>query len=63
MSGAFAPLPTDVMCTEIYGGPQTARITGRWHGRPVSVSLSRTDGCRIAQWDAYSSVVVLRGGV
>jgi Subtilisin inhibitor-like len=47
----FAPVPGDV-CTEQFGGPQTAHITGVWGGKPVDLELSRTDGCRIAQWDA-----------
>ncbi|WP_448612984.1 SSI family serine proteinase inhibitor [Modestobacter sp. URMC 112] len=47
----FAPLPADTMCTEQYGGPQTASVTGTWRGEPVDLSLSRTDGCRITQWD------------
>ena len=47
----FAPLPADVVCTEVYGGPQTARITGTYRGARVDLALSRTDGCRIAQWD------------
>jgi hypothetical protein len=48
----FAPLPEDVICTEQFDGPQTAHITGVWGGEPVDLELSRTDGCRIAQWDA-----------
>ncbi|MGY1721374.1 SSI family serine proteinase inhibitor [Blastococcus sp. SYSU DS0552] len=52
MAEPFAPLPDDRVCTEQYGGPQTARITGRWNGAPVDLELSRVDGCRIAQWDA-----------
>ena len=47
----FAPLPDDVACTEQYGGPQTAHVVGRWAGEPVDLELSRTDGCRISQWD------------
>jgi hypothetical protein len=47
----FEPVPPDAMCTEQHGGPQTARVTGRWAGQPVDLQLSRTDGCRIAQWD------------
>ena len=53
----FAPLPTDLICTEQYGGPQTARITGTHRGEPVDVSLSRIDGCRISQWDALGAVL------
>jgi hypothetical protein len=47
----FAPLPADVLCTEVYGGPQTARVTGTYRGAPVDLALSRTDGCRISQWE------------
>jgi hypothetical protein len=47
----FAPLAPDVVCTEQFGGPQTARVTGRWAGADVDLQVSRTDGCRISQWD------------
>ena len=47
----FAELPADTVCTQLFGGPQTAHVTGRWAGEPVDLALSRTDGCRIAQWD------------
>ena len=53
----FAPLPADVMCTEQFGGPQTARVTGRWEGEPVDLALSRTDGCQISQWDALGPLL------
>jgi hypothetical protein len=38
-------------CTQIYGGPQTARIRGTIEGREVNRRLSRTNGCEIADWD------------
>lgn len=47
----FAPLPADQLCTEQYGGPQTARITGVWKREPVELSVGRTNGCEISQWD------------
>jgi uncharacterized protein YceK len=53
----FTPLPDDVACTEQFGGPQTARVTGRWDGEPVDLELSRTDGCRIAQWDGLGPLL------
>jgi hypothetical protein len=53
----FAPLPADVVCTEQFGGPQTARVLGRWNGEPVDLELSRTDGCRISQWDALGPLL------
>ena len=48
----LAPLPADLGCTEQYGGPQTAVVRGTYRGEPVELELSRTNGCRIAQWDA-----------
>ena len=53
----FAPLPADVVCSQQYGGPETARVIGRWGGEPVELDLSRVDGCRIAQWDSLVPVV------
>lgn len=51
---ALRPVPKDQGCTDIYGGPQTARVQGRWRGEPVDASFSRTNGCEIARWDALA---------
>lgn len=53
----FAPLPADQACTQQYGGPETARVIGRWNGEPVDVDLARTDGCQIAQWDSLGPLL------
>jgi hypothetical protein len=50
------PDPAQV-CTEIYGGPQVARITGTWRDERVRVSLNRTNGCQIARWDALRGLL------
>ncbi|CCG03288.1 SSI family serine proteinase inhibitor [Blastococcus saxobsidens] len=63
MTEPFAPLPEDLVCTEQYGGPQTAHITGRWRGEPVDLELSRVDGCRISQWDSFGPVLPVPVGV
>ncbi|WP_251094078.1 SSI family serine proteinase inhibitor [Streptomyces sp. Caat 7-52] len=47
----FAPVPPDTLCTMLYGGPATARVTGTWAGRPVDTSFDRGDGCEIGRWD------------
>ncbi len=52
----FAPVPDGMMCTQIYGGPETATIEGTWRGEPVSAAYKRTDGCEIARWNALSAV-------
>ncbi|MCZ7432618.1 SSI family serine proteinase inhibitor [Streptomyces sp. WMMC1477] len=47
----FTPVERDAICTFIYGGPQTARITGTWDGREIDAEFDRTNGCEIARWD------------
>lgn len=63
MEDPFAPLPPDSVCTEQYGGPQTAHVTGRWKGQPVDLELSRVDGCHISQWDSLVPLVPAEVGV
>ena len=45
------------VCTEIFGGPQTARLTGRVGSRRVARTLTRVNGCKIAEWDATVPLV------
>jgi hypothetical protein len=59
----FAPLPTDAVCTEIYGGSATATISGTWGGQDVDASYSRTNGCEIARWDPLMDVFRTTGTV
>jgi hypothetical protein len=53
----FAPIPADRMCSQIYGGPQTAHVTGRWKGAVVDLRLSRVDGCRVEQWNSLGPLL------
>lgn len=43
--------PTDRVCTEIYGGPDTATISGTIDGSSVDTVIDRTNGCGISEWD------------
>ncbi|WP_165976903.1 SSI family serine proteinase inhibitor [Arthrobacter nitrophenolicus] len=56
------PRPTDQACTEQYGGPQTAIVTGVVDGVPVEAEFSRTNGCEISAWDAAKDVLGAAGG-
>ena len=47
----FAPTPKDTACTQIYGGPQQALVTGRFRGHLIRARFSRTDCCDIARWN------------
>jgi hypothetical protein len=60
LRGAFEPIPSDMVCTEIYGGPHQALVTGRHAGRRVWARFSRTDGCQIDRWKRHA---FLFGGV
>jgi hypothetical protein len=53
----FGPAPDNVACTEIFGGPETARISGRLRGEPVSTELSRSDGCQINRWHTFAGLL------
>ncbi|KWX01619.1 Uncharacterized protein LI90_2651 [Carbonactinospora thermoautotrophica] len=53
----FAPVPRDTVCTFVYGGPQTATVTGFWNGRSVDANFNRVGGCEIARWDAIAPVI------
>src|SRR4051812_38515078 len=34
-SWAFRPVPRDTMCTQVYGGPQEALVTGSYRGARI----------------------------
>ncbi|WP_328720648.1 subtilase-type protease inhibitor [Streptomyces sp. NBC_00247] len=57
----FRPVDEDAMCTQMYGGPATARITGTWRGRPVDTTVNRKNGCEIARWNALSPLLPATG--
>lgn len=46
----FAPTPKGVACSMIYGGPETARVTGTVGSIKVKAAFSKTDGCEVARW-------------
>ena len=43
-------LMIDRACTEIYGGPETALITGTLDDMTVEAEINRTNGCGIDDW-------------
>ena len=59
----FAPISPKVACTEIYGGPQRARVTGVVEGKRVWATFSRTNGCHIERWAKVSPWLLPPGGV
>jgi len=43
--------PADALCTAMFGGEQTAVITGTWRGQAVDARFSRQNGCEIDRWN------------
>ncbi|GGV40026.1 SSI family serine proteinase inhibitor [Streptomyces spectabilis] len=57
----FKPVERGVMCTQQYGGEQTAHVTGTWQGQPVEASFKRTNGCEISRWNTLVPVLPSAG--
>lgn len=53
----FAATPKNQMCTQIFGGPQQAKIDGTWHGAKVDATYNRKNGCEIKRWNALKPVL------
>ena len=54
---AFMPVAADQMCTQIYGGPETATVRGTWQGELVAARYSRHLGGALARWDAAAGLL------
>ena len=59
----FAPVPKNIVCTEIYGGPQKARVIGAVGGRRIWATFTRENGCHIDRWNRLSPWLLPPGGV
>jgi hypothetical protein len=51
IGGPVSAVPEGQACSMIYGGPQTAELSGTWQGQPVTESYRRTNGCEVARWN------------
>lgn len=47
----------DQACTEIYGGPDEAFVTGEINGRPIDTTVSRINGCEIDRWEQLVGLI------
>jgi hypothetical protein len=57
---ALQPIAGDVACTEIYGGPETAKVFGMFQGRQIRARFNRTNGCEIDRWERLAPLLRLR---
>jgi Subtilisin inhibitor-like len=51
MDDPFAPTPKDKACTQVFGGPEVADVTGTFRGKPVNAHFEKGNGCEIARWN------------
>jgi hypothetical protein len=56
---ALDPVPADVVCSQLYGGPSQATIRGTLDGREVAAELNRRNGCEIERWDRLAPVLAI----
>jgi hypothetical protein len=42
--------PNTRLCSQIYSGPEHARVTGSVEGTRVDIAIARSDGCGTADW-------------
>jgi hypothetical protein len=48
--GSLAPVPGDVACAELFGGPAVATVTGMLRGKDVDATFALSNSCEIARW-------------
>ena len=56
---ALEPVPPDAICTQIYGGPEEAEVTGTLEGRRVRASFNKRNGCEIARWQRLAPLLAV----
>ena len=44
-------------CTEIYGGPVTAKVKGKIGDQPIQANFDRHNGCAISIWDSLAPLL------
>jgi Subtilisin inhibitor-like len=57
IGGPVGPVASGRICSMIYGGPQTAFVSGTWHSVPVHERYSRANGCEIDRWKSMGPVL------
>jgi hypothetical protein len=58
--GALRPVPPGTACTQIYGGPQEALVTGTVRGKRVWARFNRRNGCEISRWSRLAPLFPVR---
>ena len=59
----FASVPADARCTQIYGGPEEARVVGTYRGARVDARFTKRNGCEITRWNRIEFLLAPAGEV
>jgi hypothetical protein len=59
-TAAIRPVPLEAVCTQIYGGPQEALVSGTLRGKRIWVRFNRRNGCEIARWTRLAALFPMR---
>jgi Subtilisin inhibitor-like len=56
----FAETPEETVCTQQYGGPEVASVSGVYRDETVNTRFSRDDGCEIARWKKHAFLLTAK---
>ena len=56
---ALEPVPPDMACTMIFGGPEEATVVGVVNGQEVDAAFSRSNGCELDRWNRMAVLLQL----
>ncbi len=54
----FKSSDPNMMCTEQYGGPESADVRGIWNGKKIRANFSKINGCEIARWQKVQALLI-----
>ncbi len=54
----FKSSDPNMMCTQQYGGPETADVQGVWNGKKIRANFSKINGCEIARWQKVQALLI-----
>lgn len=60
-TAALQPVRQGVSCTQVFGGPETATVTGTYRGEAVNARFARNNGCETTRWTDLTGLLPVGG--
>ena len=57
----FARTGGQMACTQQFGGPEIATVTGTFRGETINARFSRENGCEISRWQKVAELLGAAG--